>query len=48
MSVDSLCLLVLVGLGSAYYAKGEGASPLLAALVGVAVALVVYFVAPKL
>ena len=45
VSVSELALLVLAGLASATYAKSEGSSSLVAAAVGVLVAVVVYLVA---
>lgn len=48
MSVNDLALLVVVGLLAGTYAKSEGANSLLAAVIGVAAAVAVYLVAPKL
>lgn len=43
-SITELALLVLVGLATATYAKGEGASSVLAAVLGVVAAVVVVLV----
>lgn len=40
----SLSLLVLAGLASGTYAKSEGATSLVAAVVGVGVAVIIYLV----
>lgn len=45
LTITELALLVLVGLVSGTYAKSEQASSLLAAIIGVVVAVVVYLVA---
>lgn len=44
LSITELALLVLAGLASATYAKSEGASSIVAALVGVLVAVVIFLV----
>lgn len=44
VSTTELSLLILAGLASGTYAKSEGASSVLAAIVGVAVAVVTYVV----
>lgn len=43
-TLTELSLLVLAGLASATYAKGEGASSVLAAVIGVGAAVVIYLV----
>lgn len=42
LTLTELSLLVLAGLASASYAKSEGSSSLVAALVGVGVAVIIY------
>lgn len=42
VTLTELSLLVLAGLGSATYAKSEGANSVLAAVIGVGAALVIY------
>lgn len=44
LSTTELALLVLVGLASGTYAKSEGCSPVLAAVIGVGAAVIVYLV----
>lgn len=44
VSLMELALLVIAGVASATYAKSEGASQTLAAVVGVVVSLVIYWV----
>ena len=44
LDIVELSVLVLVGLGSGIYAKSEGASSLLAAVIGVVVPVLVYLV----
>lgn len=44
MTLTELSLLVLAGLASGTYAKSEGANSLLAALIGVGAAVLIYFV----
>lgn len=41
LTIAELSLLVIAGIQSAKYAKGEGASSVLAAVVGVAVAILI-------
>lgn len=43
-SITELSLLVLAGLASGTYAKAEGASSLLAAVIGVGAAVIIYLV----
>lgn len=42
LTVSELALLVIAGLASGTYAKSEGASSLVAAVVGVGAAVVIY------
>lgn len=42
LTVSELSLLVIAGLASATYAKSEGCSNLVAALIGVGASLVIY------
>lgn len=44
LSTSELSLLVIAGLTAGAYAKSEGASSLLAAIVGVAVPVVIYLI----
>lgn len=44
LTTVELSLLVLAGLASATYAKSEGANQVLAAVIGVGAALVIYLV----
>jgi len=44
ITITELALLVIAGLASGTYAKSEGASSILAAVVGVGVAILIYFV----
>lgn len=43
-TLTELCLLVLAGLASATYAKSEGASNVLAAVIGVGAAIIICLV----
>ena len=44
ISITELALLVLAGLASGTYAKSEGANSVLAAVIGAAVAVVIYLI----
>lgn len=45
LTITDLSLLVLAGFAAGTYAKSEGASSLLAAVVGVIVPIVIYLIA---